>query len=131
MTEASGDSSGQVVSPPFLFLVLIPVVLAVVLAEFSEGGMDARALAVLGVLTAVNAVLRRIPGGRWFAKKISKKIREKLVGKKPEKAPHLGKPPPKSGGDDAPRALKRGHHVSSRPSGGDRFAGVRRRSSRR
>lgn len=49
---------------------------------------------------AVNAVLRRIPGGRWFAKKISKKIREKLVGKKPEKAPHLGKPPPKSGGDD-------------------------------
>ena len=49
---------------------------------------------------AFNAVLARIPGGRWFAKKISKKIREKLVGKKPEKTPHLGKPPPKSGGDD-------------------------------
>ena len=48
----------------------------------------------------VNTVLRRIPGGRWFGKKISKKIREKLVGKKPEKTPLLDKPPPKSGGDD-------------------------------
>lgn len=48
----------------------------------------------------VNAALSKIPGGRWFGKKISKKIREKLVGKKPEKTPLLDKPPPKSGGDD-------------------------------
>ncbi|GAB2881373.1 ECF transporter S component [Nocardioides pacificus] len=53
----------QRVDPPFLFLLLLPVVLAVVLAEFSEGGMDARVLAVLGVLTAVNAVLRGISAG--------------------------------------------------------------------
>jgi len=51
------------VDPPFLFLALLPVILAVVLAEISEGGMDARVLAILGVLTAVNAVLRGVSAG--------------------------------------------------------------------
>lgn len=55
--------AGQRVDPPFLFLALLPVVLAVVLAEVGEGGMDARVLAVLGVLSAVNAVLRGISAG--------------------------------------------------------------------
>ena len=51
------------VDPPFLFLALLPVLIAVVLAEFSEGGMDAKVLAMLGVLTAINAVLRgSVPG---------------------------------------------------------------------
>lgn len=54
---------GTRVDPPFLFLALLPVVLVVVLAELSEGGMDARVLAVLGVLTAVNAVLRGVSAG--------------------------------------------------------------------
>ncbi len=54
---------GARVDPPFGFLVLLPVVLAVVLAEFSEGGMDARVLAILGVLTAINAVLRGVSAG--------------------------------------------------------------------
>ncbi|MDP3891399.1 ECF transporter S component [Nocardioides sp.] len=54
---------GTRVDPPFLFLALLPVILAVVLAEFSEGGIDARVLAVLGVLTAVNAVLRGVSAG--------------------------------------------------------------------
>ncbi len=51
------------VDPPFLFLGLLPVVIAVVLAEISEGGMDPRVLAVLGVLSAVNAVLRGLSPG--------------------------------------------------------------------
>ncbi|GAA3807302.1 ECF transporter S component [Nocardioides panacisoli] len=51
------------VDPPFLFLGLLPVVLAVVLAELSEGGMDARVLAILGVLSAINAVLRGVSAG--------------------------------------------------------------------
>lgn len=54
---------GTRVQPPFLFLALMPVVLVVVLAELSEGGMDARALAILGVLIAVNAVLRGLSAG--------------------------------------------------------------------
>jgi energy-coupling factor transport system substrate-specific component len=54
---------GAQVQPPFLFLLLLPLVLAVVLAEMSEGGMDARVLALLGVLTAINAVLRGVSAG--------------------------------------------------------------------
>ncbi len=51
------------VDPPFLFLALLPLLLAVVLAELSEGGLDARVLAILGVLSAVNAVLRGVSAG--------------------------------------------------------------------
>jgi energy-coupling factor transport system substrate-specific component len=39
------------------------VIVAVVLAELGEGGLDPRVLAVLGVLSAVNAVLRGISAG--------------------------------------------------------------------
>ena len=56
-------SSGGQVGPPFLFLALLPVVMVVVLAEISEGGLDPRVLAVLGVLSAVNAVLRGLSPG--------------------------------------------------------------------
>ncbi len=51
------------VDPPFIFLALLPLVIVVVLAEFSEGGMDARVLAILGVLSAVNAILRGLGAG--------------------------------------------------------------------
>lgn len=54
---------GARVDPPFLFLALLPVVVAVVLAEVTEGGLDARVLALLGVLSAVNAVTRAISPG--------------------------------------------------------------------
>ncbi len=49
--------------PPFLFLALLPVVIAVVVAEMSEGGMDSRVLAILGVLAAINALLRLLSAG--------------------------------------------------------------------
>ncbi|MCW2768402.1 MAG: integral rane protein [Nocardioides sp.] len=51
------------IDPPFLFLALLPVVIAVVLAEINEGGMDPRVLAILGVLSAINAILRGISPG--------------------------------------------------------------------
>jgi energy-coupling factor transport system substrate-specific component len=51
------------VSPPFIFLALLPVLVLVVLVELTEGGMDAKALAMLGVLTAVNAALRTVSAG--------------------------------------------------------------------
>jgi energy-coupling factor transport system substrate-specific component len=57
------SQQGDHVGPPFVFLVLLPVVIAVVLAEVTEGGLDPRVLAVLGVLTAVNAVLRGLSAG--------------------------------------------------------------------
>lgn len=49
--------------PPFLFLLLLPLVIAVVIAEISEGGMDSRVLAILGVLSAVNALMRLLSAG--------------------------------------------------------------------
>ncbi len=54
---------GSTVSPPFVFLLLLPVVIAVCLAEFTEGGMDSKVLAMLGVLTAINAVMRGLSAG--------------------------------------------------------------------
>ncbi|WP_319789627.1 MULTISPECIES: ECF transporter S component [Streptomyces] len=46
-----------------LFVLLLPVILAVVLAEVSEGGIDPKSLALLGVLAAVNAALRPLGAG--------------------------------------------------------------------
>ncbi|KQP78369.1 MULTISPECIES: ECF transporter S component [unclassified Aeromicrobium] len=51
------------VDQPFLFMALLPIVVMVVVAELTEGGMDAKALAMLGVLTAVNAALRPLGAG--------------------------------------------------------------------
>lgn len=48
---------------PFIFIVILPVIIIVVLAELSEGGMDSKALAMLGVLSAINAGLRPIGAG--------------------------------------------------------------------
>lgn len=57
------EPGAEQVSPPFLFLALLPVLVLVVLVELTEGGMDAKALAMLGVLTAVNAALRMLGAG--------------------------------------------------------------------
>jgi energy-coupling factor transport system substrate-specific component len=57
------DPSAAEVGPPFLFLALLPVLVLVVLVELTEGGMDAKALAMLGVLTAINAALRSLGAG--------------------------------------------------------------------
>jgi energy-coupling factor transport system substrate-specific component len=48
---------------PWLFVLLLPLLLAVVLAELAEGAMDAKAVAVLGVLASVGAALRPLGGG--------------------------------------------------------------------
>lgn len=56
--------SGQpTLQPPFLFLILLPVLVVVVLAEVSEGGLDPRVLAILGALAAVNALARALSPG--------------------------------------------------------------------
>ncbi|KYH44013.1 ECF transporter S component [Branchiibius sp. NY16-3462-2] len=48
---------------PFLFGLLLPLLLAVVLAEVSEGGIDAKAIAMLGVLSALDAAIRPLGAG--------------------------------------------------------------------
>lgn len=48
---------------PLVFALVLPLLLAVVLAEISEGGMDVKAVAMLGVLSAVGAALRPLGAG--------------------------------------------------------------------
>ncbi|MEV0679184.1 ECF transporter S component [Actinosynnema sp. NPDC050436] len=48
---------------PWTFALLLPLVLAVVLAEIGEGGLDAKAIAVLGVLSALGAAIRPLGAG--------------------------------------------------------------------
>jgi energy-coupling factor transport system substrate-specific component len=43
---------------PWVFALLLPLMLAVVLAELADGRLDAKAVALLGVLAAVGAALR-------------------------------------------------------------------------
>ncbi|HLS45552.1 MAG TPA: ECF transporter S component [Ornithinicoccus sp.] len=51
------------VDAPFVFMAVLPALVLIVLAEVSEGGMDSKALAMLGVLSAVNAALRPLGAG--------------------------------------------------------------------
>ncbi len=55
-TSHSGDS-------PMVFVVLLPLLAAVVLAELTAGGMDAKAVAMLGMLAAVGGALRALGPG--------------------------------------------------------------------
>jgi len=54
---------GQGIVPPLLFGLLLMLCLAVVLAELADGGIDAKAVAILGVLSAVGAALRPLGAG--------------------------------------------------------------------
>lgn len=48
---------------PWVFVLLLPLLAAVVLAEISVGGIDAKAVAMLGMLAAVGAGLRALGPG--------------------------------------------------------------------
>lgn len=48
---------------PYLFAAVLPVLVLIVLAQIADGGMDSKALAMLGVLSAVNAALRPLGAG--------------------------------------------------------------------
>lgn len=59
----SASDSGHSHDAPWIFLVMLPLLLLVVAAEIAEGGMDAKAVALLGVLAGACAVLRPVTGG--------------------------------------------------------------------
>lgn len=58
-----GSRLGQDADAPFVFALLLPLLMAVVLFEISEGGLDVKAVAMLGVLSAVGAALRPLGAG--------------------------------------------------------------------
>lgn len=45
------------------FMALMPLLLVLVLAQYSTGGIDTKQLAMLGVLTALNSVIRMLGAG--------------------------------------------------------------------
>jgi energy-coupling factor transport system substrate-specific component len=48
---------------PWVFVLLLPLLLAIVASELAEGSLDAKAIALLGVLAACGAALRLPAGG--------------------------------------------------------------------
>ncbi|MFD4632615.1 ECF transporter S component [Streptomyces sp. NPDC058284] len=62
----AGDGSGLSVhaqDAPWLFAALLPLLLAVVVATIADVGLDAKAIAMLGVLAAAGAALRPLGAG--------------------------------------------------------------------
>ena len=48
---------------PWIFVILIPLLIGVLLAELADGSLDSKAIALLGVLAACGAALRLPSGG--------------------------------------------------------------------
>lgn len=63
LVRVDPDAGNNRADAPFLFIAILPIIIVVVLAEFAEGGMDSKALAMLGVLSAINAALRPLGAG--------------------------------------------------------------------
>ena len=56
--QSAGPNSAHSGDAPWIFVGLIPLLLAIVVAELSEGSIDAKAVALLGILAACFAALR-------------------------------------------------------------------------
>ena len=54
----AGQNTAHSADAPWVFLALVPLLLAVVVSEISEGTLDAKAVALLGILAACGAALR-------------------------------------------------------------------------
>jgi len=59
----TGAGTGHGTDAPFVFVLVLPVLLAVMMSQLSVGGIDAKALAMLGVLSAMGAALRPLGAG--------------------------------------------------------------------
>jgi energy-coupling factor transport system substrate-specific component len=60
---AGAGGAQHAADAPFAFVIILPVLVVLVLAQLADGGMDAKTLAILGVLSAVNAALRPLGAG--------------------------------------------------------------------
>ncbi len=64
LTSGSGSVDlAHSADAPWIFVLLVPLLLGVILAELAEGSLDAKAVALLGVLAACGAALRLPSGG--------------------------------------------------------------------
>lgn len=63
LISAGPQPQQHVSDAPFVFMAILPVLVLLVLTQLGDGGMDTKALAMLGVLAAVNAALRPLGAG--------------------------------------------------------------------
>ena len=72
LAEPGSTAVAHATDAPWIFAAVVPLVLLVVMAQVADGGMDAKSIAMLGVLTAVICVLRPLGAGTaglepiWF-----------------------------------------------------------------
>jgi energy-coupling factor transport system substrate-specific component len=70
--QAAGQNTAHSGDAPWIFVGLLPLLLAIIMAELSEGAIDAKAVALLGILAACFAALRVASPGingfepEWF-----------------------------------------------------------------
>ncbi len=70
--QNAGQNTAHSGDAPWVFVALIPLLLGIVVAELSEGAIDAKAVALLGILSATFAALRVASPGingfepEWF-----------------------------------------------------------------
>ncbi len=70
--QAAGQNTAHSGDAPYIFVGLLPLLLAIIMAELSEGALDAKAVALLGILAACFAALRVASPGingfepEWF-----------------------------------------------------------------
>ncbi|MEU4198295.1 ECF transporter S component [Kribbella sp. NPDC026611] len=62
-TQEGASAIGHTTDAPWLFVLLLPLLVAVVLAELSESGIDAKVISLIGMLAAVGAALRALGPG--------------------------------------------------------------------
>jgi energy-coupling factor transport system substrate-specific component len=56
--QHASENTAHAGDAPWIFVALIPLLLGIVMAELSEGALDAKAVALLGILAATFAALR-------------------------------------------------------------------------
>jgi energy-coupling factor transport system substrate-specific component len=56
--ERSGANLAHSADAPWIFVALLPLLIAIVLGEIAEGSLDAKAVALLGILAACGSALR-------------------------------------------------------------------------
>jgi energy-coupling factor transport system substrate-specific component len=61
--QGNQSAIGHTTDAPWLFVLLLPLLVAVVLAELSEAGIDAKVISLIGMLAAIGAALRALGPG--------------------------------------------------------------------
>jgi energy-coupling factor transport system substrate-specific component len=62
-TPSGSENLAHATDAPWVFVLLLPLLFAIIASELAEGSLDAKAIALLGVLAACGAALRLPAGG--------------------------------------------------------------------